>query len=174
MPINLGVLAFPRLQPLNFPCSSTLTELVLAVESGYEYQPNRESWPKILCKFVLQFSYLETLELAFEPRLESQGFRNISRMLYLPRLRYSKLSTIDCVEDHLFHLFQTHRTTLEYICLYTINLNYDCGSWDSLLLKIRDQPKLIRLFITNNFVDDQDASIQKDDSALSFLEVGNF
>jgi hypothetical protein len=171
VPFSPEILALPRLQPFDFPCSTTLTELALAIESGYEYVLNRESWPKTLTGFILQFPCLKTLELTFQPRIESEYFHEISQVLYIPRLRDLTLSSIDCMEDDLVHLFQTHQTTLQEISLDTVNLIYEGGSWHSILINIRDQLRLTRLVIENCFQDERDIDIQEDEVAPPFLEA---
>lgn len=171
IPISPEMLAFPQLQPLDFPCSSTLTQLELHIEPGHEYVLDRASWLVTLNKFINHFEHVETLSLSFESAVEFKSFHEISRVLYLPHLQNLVLSGIDCTEDDLVRLFQSHSTTLQEISLDAVNLIHEGGSWHSIFIRIRDHLKLQlkRLNLTACCQDERDVNFLEDDAAPSFL-----
>lgn len=144
-PISPEVLALHR-QPLKLPFSTNLISLVLAIETGYVYIFDSETWPKTVTSFILQFPSPEMFEFVFEPWIKSECFRAIRQALSLSHILTLALSTVSCTEGDLTQLFLAHQATLQEVAVDTVNLIHAGGSWRSFLTSIRDELRLAKFF----------------------------
>jgi hypothetical protein len=128
-------------------------------------------WPETLNRFINHFQHLETLSLSFECSIDFKSFQVISGVLYLPYLQILKLSGVECTEEDLIRLFQSHRKTLQDIALDAISLIREGGSWHSIFVRIGDQLnlQLTRLYLADCTEDERDIDFLEVDAAPAYL-----
>jgi hypothetical protein len=158
--LNLGLADSPPQpgmlqQPESFLCGANFTSTLhsLHLLLGPPTEENADTWASDLGQFIMNFSKLEQLSLAFHIRLEGQYVRELHENIYINTLRILEISSIDCGEEELAQMFAFHGDTLERITLDTVDLP-TLESWKRLVGKIRSDLSLSLLTLSNCAVSD--------------------